>query len=383
MRHLSIFKKNPQTIFFGIVLATTSVGSHAQSNVTFYGLVDEYLGWMNTSAGKSLLSLNDGALARSRFGMRGAEDIGYGNKIDFQLESGFNATNGFFNDSSRLFDRQAWVGIENSSYGTFKIGRQIATAFAYATDYDYTAAGTYGSIVEIIGMPIRFDNDISYRSPRIANFQLELHYAMPGIAGGGIASQAIYQWEFDYANGAFRAGYTGLLAKPAPSGPIQTKIQYHNLHTWYDYGHGKIYLTFVRTNNSTSSSTTSNNAVGILSNVSIPNNYFSGTDPNAERFYNVYQVSADYRVSPALRVGALVGKIQDTKNGSNDAYGVNFGGYYSISKQTSFYAFVNYLKNKGTAGFRFSGSGAPVNFAGNDVNGKRLIGIQAGILHFF
>ncbi|MFM0455563.1 porin [Paraburkholderia nemoris] len=383
MRHLSNCKKNCQRMLLGAVLAMISAGSYAQSSVTFYGLIDEYLGWMNSSQGKGLLSMNDGALARSRFGMRGAEDIGYGSKINFQLESGFNSTSGSLNDSSRLFDRQAWVGIENSSYGTFKVGRQIAPAFAYATDYDYTAAGTYGSIVEIIGMPIRFDNDISYRSPRIANFQIELHYAMPGIAGGGIASQALYQWELDYTNGPFRAGYTGLLAKPAPNGPIQTKIQYHNLHTWYDYGAGKVYLTFVRTNNSTSSATTSNNAVGILSNVSVPNNFFSGTDPNAERFYNVYQISADYRISPALRIGALIGKIQDTKSGANDAYGANFGGYYSISKQTSFYAFANYLKNEGTAGFRFSGSGAPVNFTGNDVNGKRLIGVQAGILHLF
>ncbi|MBU9477690.1 porin [Burkholderia multivorans] len=371
-----------RSLVAGVTLAVVSMSAYAQSSITLYGILDEYVGYMHTSNGKSLTALNDGALTRSRWGMRGVEDIGGGNKIIFQLENGFNATNGALNDSSRLFDRQAWIGVD-TQVGTFKVGRQIATAFANGGAYDYTAAASYGSVVEVFGMPTRFDNDISYLSPRIANFQVELHYAMPGIPGGGLASQAIYQWALDYTNGPFRAGYTGLIAKPAPTGPIQTKIQYHNLHAWYDYGRGRVYFTYVRSNNSTGSEATSNNALGILSNVAVPNNFFAGTNPDAERFYNVYQVSADFRISPAFRVGALVGKIQDTKNGKNDAYGANIGGFYNISKRTLLYAFANYLKNEGTAGFRFSGSGAPVNFTGPDVNGKGLIGIQAGIQHLF
>ncbi|AMV48485.1 polymerase [Paraburkholderia caribensis] len=366
----------------GVTLTSLSLAAHAQSSVMFYGILDQYLGYMNTSNGKNLYSLNDGAFTRSRFGMKGSEDIGGGLHIIFNLESGFNSTNGSFNDGSRLFDRQAWVGV-SSKYGTFKMGRQYAPAFVNGTAYDYSAASGYGSIVEIMGVPTRFDSDISYLSPRIANFQVELHYAIPGIAGGGIASQAVLQWALDYTNGPFRAGYTGLIAKPSPTGPIQAKIQYHNLHASYDYGYGKMYALFARTNNSTSSATTSNNGANILSNVSIPNNFFPGTDPHAERFYDVYQLSVDYRISPFLRVGALVGKIQDTKNGANDAYGTNIGTMYSLSKNTMLYAFANWLKNEGTAGFRFSGSGAPVNFTGSDINGKRLIGVQAGIQHLF
>lgn len=42
------------------------------------------------------------------------------------------------------------------------------------------------------------------------------------------------------------------------------------------------------------------------------------------------------------------------------------------------------MKNQDNAGFRFSGSAAPsANLVGNDINGRSLTGLQAGILHRF
>ena len=109
-----------------------------------------------------------------------------------------------------------------------------------------------------------------------------------------------------------------------------------------------------------------------------------GADLNAARYYNLAQVSADYRLGPQLRVGALYGVLHDTSGGGASARGFNFGGYYDLSRRTQLYTFASQLKNDPRAGFRFSGSAGPsANLAGADVNGKKLTGLQIGILHKF
>ena len=151
----------------------------------------------------------------------------------------------------------------------------------------------------------------------------------------------------------------------------------------YDYGQGKIYYAFVRSNNVTGNSS-GNDATAILSNISNPNNFFPGTDANVNRFYNINQISVDYRVSTKLRVGALYGVIDDTSGGNTGASGGNVGVFYDLSSRTTLYSFANYMKNQANAGFRFSGSAGPsANLSGTDINGKGLTGLQAGILFRF
>jgi predicted porin len=105
---------------------------------------------------------------------------------------------------------------------------------------------------------------------------------------------------------------------------------------------------------------------------------------SANRFYNIAQLSADYRVSEVLKVGALYGVMHDTSGRDSGSRGGNVGAYYSLSKRTTLYGFANYMKNDPNAGFRFLGSAGPsANLAGVDINGKSLIGLQAGILHRF
>jgi predicted porin len=352
------------------------------SNVTIYGTVDQYLGYIHSSTGKSVIGTNDGAILRSRIGVRGSEDLGSGYAATFNLENGFGANTGAQGDSTRLFDRQAWVGIKAPS-GEYRVGRQNSIPFFIGGAIDYTERTTYGSIINTFGVPSRFDNDLSYKSPRFANFQVDVHYAMPETAGEGLGRRGIYQLGLDYTNAPFRAGYAGLIAKPNANAVYSDNVVYHNVYFNYDYGPGKIYLAYVRSNNSTSS-TNGNNAGTILNNVSNPNNFFAGTDANVKRFYNIYQLSADYRVTPQLRVGALYGVIVDTSGNKAGASGGNVGAYYDLSKRTTLYSFLNYMKNQTNGGFRFSGSAGPTaNLAGSDINGKSLVGVQMGILHRF
>jgi predicted porin len=365
-------------------LAVCSATVQADTNVTIYGNLDQYLGYIksNGTGGHSITGLNDGSILRSRLGLRGIEELGGSYQAKFNLETGFNTDSGTFADPSRVFDRQAWVGM-NTAAGEFRAGRQNTEIFFIGGAIDYTERSTFGSIINTFGVPSRYDNDLSFKSPRIANLQAAVHYALTEVPGESINQRSIIQLALDYTNGPYRAGYAGLAAKPAPDGPFQNKVQYHNLYADYDYGKGKVYLAYVRSNNVTGNAA-GNNATGILSNVSIPDNYFPGTSPDIRRFYNIYQISADYRISPKLRVGALWGTMIDRPNTDSGARGGNVGAYYELSKQTTLYGFANHMKNERNAGFRFSGSAGPsANLTGSDINGRTLFGLQAGILHRF
>ena len=364
-------------------MAAWQAAAQAQSNVAIYGNFDEYLGYIRSSSGAHVAGLNDGAVLRSRLGFRGTEDVGGGYKVKFTLEQGINADTGTGADSTRLFDRQAWVGIEAPS-GEYRIGRQNTEIFLIGGAIDYTERTTFGSLFNTFGIPSRYDNDLSYRSPRLAGAQLVLHYALPENAGATRGNSPVYQLALDYRNGPYRAGYAGLQASPnSVTATVHDKVVYHNVYADYQYGGGTIYLAAARSNNSTSSASGLNAGV-ILNNVSNPNNFFAGTDRNAARYYNFYQVSADYRVSSQLRIGALYGIIKDTSGGEAGARGANAGAYYELSKRTTLYGFASVMQNQANAGFRFSGSAGPsANLAGADINGKHLTGLQAGILHKF
>ena len=362
----------------GAAIALAFGCAHAQSSVTLYGTVDQYINDLRSSSGAHVTSLEDGSTLRSRFGFRGEEDLGGGLKAKFNLETGLFADTGTLADASRGIDRQSWVGFA-TPVGEFRAGRQN-TALFYRGDYiDYTSR-TLGSVVNAFGAPARYDNDLSYISPRWAGVLFEAHYAL-GETKVSAGNQAIYQAAVDYLHGPFRVGYAGLVGRAPAGATVNQDAEYHNLYANYDYGRGKIYAAYIRSNNSAAAGGI-NNAGTILSNVG---GLVSGTNPEATRFYRIAQVSADYNVNSALRVGALYGRITDTSGSGRDASGYSFGAYYSLSKRTTLVATYHVLDNGTNAGFRPSGSG-PVraNFTDpNDVNGRTLRGVVLGVVHRF
>jgi predicted porin len=373
--------------FAGIVTACSGAAmaqtAPAAPTVTIYGNFDEYIAYIRSDTGAHVTGLNDGAILRSRLGFRGSERLAPGYEVKFNLELGHNADTGTAADSNRLFDRQAWVGI-NTPLGEFRAGRQNTEIFLIGGAIDYTERTTFGSLINTFGVPSRYDNDISWKSPRVAGVQAVLHYALPENGGATSGKHALLQAALDFQYGPWRIGYAGLQATPNDATTtVHEKIRYHNAYVNYKYLKGTLYAAFVRSNNSTASAN-GRNAAPILSNVGNPSNDFAGTDINAGRYYNIWQLSADYRITPRLKVGILAGKIHDTSGGEGGARGGNIGAYYELSKRTTLYSFASYMKNQVNAGFRFSGSAAPsANLAGNDINGRALTGFQAGILHRF
>ena len=366
-------------------LATCTLAAHAQSDVTLYGTIDQYIGYIHSSSGAHVLGVNDGTIHRSRIGVRGSEDLGDGYRTTYDFETGLVVNTGAQADSSRLFDRQAWIGLV-TPVGEFRAGRQNAAIFEIGDAIDYTERTTFGSLVNTFGTPSRYDNDLMYQTKRYAGLQLTLHYALPenGSTTGTVVTKGnhpLYQLGLDYSSGRYRFGYAGLSEQPnSITATVHEAIVYHNIYANYHYSSGTLYFTMVRSNNSTSNAN-GNNATAILSDVGSPSNYVAGTDLNALRYYNIYQISADYRITLRLKIGALYGVMRDMSGGDAGVSGGNMGGYYDVTKRTHLYSYISYMKNQVNGGWRFSGSAAPTaNLAGADINGKGLLGLQAGIV---
>jgi predicted porin len=365
---------------FGVAgsLGMLACAAQAQGSVTLYGTVDQYLSRLSSSSGAHVTALEDGTTLRSRLGFRGEEDLGGGLKAKFALEMGLSADSGSPADTTRAFDRQSWVGLA-TNWGEFRFGRQN-TAIFYRGDYIDFSSRTLGSVVNAFGTPSRYDNDIAWISPRWAGVMLEAHYAL-GETTAGAGNQGVYQAAIDYLNGPFRVGYAGITGKAPSNATVKRDMRYDNLYANYDWGQGKVYAVYVRSNNNAASGVLANGG-SILGNVG---GVVAGTNAEATRFYRITQLSADWRVMPQLRIGALYGRIRDTSGNGKNATGWGLGAYYDLSKRTTLVALAHSLDNDPSAGFRPSGSAAVrTNFAAaNDVNGRRISGIALGIVHRF
>jgi len=345
------------------------------ANVQLYGDIDYYLSYMTSSSGSKLIALQDGAYLRTRLGVKGSKEIGNGYSATFNLEQGLNETNGAQADLSRLFDRQLWAGFATPA-GEFRFGRQN-TAIFYRGGYNDFTGRTLGSVINTFGTPSRYDSDIAWISPRWAGLLAELHYSIQGSQPQHSTNQAVYQAALDYEMGPFRVGYAGIAGKPPAGSVVDKTVIYNSFYGNFDYGMGKVYLLYVRSNNQSTTPATPATA-GTLNNGGNPLGttglLVTGTDVGANTYYNIYQVSADYKITPTVRVGALYGQIKDDSGGGKNADGWAFGAYWDVTKELMIYGLGNSLSNDPNAGFRPSGSaGLTKTFTlPADVNGQTI-----------
>jgi predicted porin len=338
-----------------LIAATMALGlagaAQAQSSLTLYGSVDQYFNHMSSSSGAGSTPCRTARTCAAAWACAGWKTWAAAWPPSSSSKWA-SATSGASADASRAFDRQSWAGMADSSLGEIRIGRQN-TAIFYRGDYiDYTSR-TLGSMVNNFGVPSRYDNDLAYISPRWAGLQLEGHFAQQqASASTGAGQHPIVQLAADYLNGPVRVGYAGLQAKAPQNAAINANVFYHNLYANYDYGKGKVYAVFVRSNN-IASNANGNNAGQVLGNVG---GAVSWSSTGVNRTFEVYQVSADYNVDAQWRVGALWGRISDKSGAGQNANGGSIGAYYALSKRTTLSALWETLRNDRNAGFRPSGS---------------------------
>ncbi|CAB3801419.1 hypothetical protein LMG28688_05350 [Paraburkholderia caffeinitolerans] len=193
-------------------LGLVALGAHAQSSVTLYGIVDTGLGYQSSSAalgsnsgGRSAVKMINGIWAGSRFGLKGSEDLGGGTKTIFQLEEGFNSANGAQSVSGLMFNRQAWVGLTDTRFGTLTAGRQYTSYYTLLSPYSPTTwlTGAYGAHpgdIDSLDTLYRVNNSLVYTSPSMYGLTVSGSYALGGTPGSTGAGQT-WSVAAQYLNG--------------------------------------------------------------------------------------------------------------------------------------------------------------------------------------
>ena len=360
-----------------LALAAAS-GAQAQAqgtgSVTIYGLLDAAVEHLSNTGptGGGLTRFPDlaGALAPSRLGFRGVEDLGGGLSAIFTLEEGIAVDSGNINQGGRAFGRQAFVGLKGG-WGELTAGRVYTMLGGSLADVDVLGPGQTGLGSLDPYLPnARSDNALSYRGT-FGGFSLGATYSLGrdvSSAGGPGATNcpgesltdkgACKQWSallrYDASNWGAAFGYdryhggTGAAAAfgPANSSLTDTRM---NIGAYAKLGALKIGGGVLTRNNQGVTTPTAT------------------TNPKSAITY----IAASYAITPAI---ALEGQLAryDLKDSGNDTNQAVARAVYTFSKRTAVYGQVGHVSNKGTAA-RSIASGGTV------VPGGGQTGLQAGI----
>jgi general bacterial porin, GBP family len=318
---------------------------HAQSSVTLYGLIDAGITYTSNQGGHSNVQETSGAVNGSRWGLRGAEDLGNGLKAIFTLESGFNITNGNSGQNGREFGRQAFVGVSSDQYGALTLGRQYDSVVDYLGPLALTGTGYGGTQAahpfdnDNLDNSFRISNSVKYQSVNYGGLKFSGLYGFSNDAGG-FANNRAYSAGLSYNYGPLNvaAGYLQLNNSGSTtntSGAVSSDATFTTgmQRTWglganYAFGPAVVGLVFTQTH--------LDNLTGISASASGTSNGLSLASSSAR--FNNYEANARYSLTPALTLsGAYTftdGKIAGASPKWNQ---VSVQAAYALSKRTDVY----------------------------------------------
>jgi predicted porin len=335
-------------------VALASAPAFAQSSVTLYGAVDDALTYVNNQKGHSNIYLRQGNLYASKFGLQGKEDLGGGTMAIFDLQNGFDLNTGALSSSGLMFNRQAYVGLQNNRIGTLTAGRQYTPYYLFVgpltgSSWLTGATGAHPGDIDGLDTTVRINNSLVYTSPSFGGLQASAMYALGGIAGSTGKGQT-FSGALRYSNGPVSLGLgylrmnnaqqTATGFDPASTGSFGTS----SLNTGYvsakaiqhvaaagDYTLGKLTLGVSYSN---------------VEYVPGARSLFSNT-----AVFNTYAALAVYRFTPAFDIGGGVAYTLASKaNGVDSA--ARYQQYslkeaYHLSKRTTLYALQAYQHANG------------------------------------
>jgi predicted porin len=352
------------------VLGAFAGAASAQTNITIYGIADVGIQRTDTNAPgvNPTWSLSSGIRNGSRLGFKGSEDLGGGLSAIFTLENGFNIDDGSMaqggptantRGTTRLFGRQAWVGLNSNTIGALKLGRQYTPMHIALDSIDPFGTGLAGNIENVFNAyGIRMDNAINYTTANYAGLSGTVAYGMGEQAGGGFAANRSIGASVGYNNGPINAVLAYHKAKPVAGATLATSpavdARTITLGGTYDFRVVKAHAAFA-SNRGTPGFSTANGISGTSG--------FGIVGPAAAA---TNLKSRDYMLGVTAPVGA--GKVMaswvrhDDRQATNtDADQYALGYAYDLSKRTNVYTSVARLNDK-----------SPTNIDSNTFN----VGIQ-------
>jgi len=371
-------------LFAAAVAALAAGGAYAQSSVTLYGVADAGIEYLNKAAtstggvapgtkGQNLWAVTSGNQSGSRWGLRGVEDLGGGLKGIFTLESGFNIDDGKSGQSSRLFGRAAFVGLQ-SQWGQLTLGRHTTPGYDFGLAFDPMAISSrygIGAQDPWLGAS-RADNSAKY----IGTF-------------GGLTVSGLYSFNNNNQEipGNFTNGREYSVSAIYAAGPFSVGAVYDQAN--------KSSATALNTNNlqrrAAVAGTYAFGPAKLYAGYRYARAYNGGTLPGvavANTISNLAWAGLGYQVTPAL---ALTGAAyyQNLRGGNaGNPWQFVATADYALSKRTDLYTSVSYALNSGKSTLGVNGFNDQLGSTASPSNegvqpGANQFGAVVGIRHKF
>jgi len=190
--------KKLQIIAVALAAAAATSGAFAQSSVNVYGRLNV------TAERQKVGDVSSSNLQNnsSRIGFKGTEDLGGGLKAGFQIEHGFNPTNG--SASSTFWGRQAEVNL-SGSFGMVRMGTFISEAYFATADYISMHNHDTGTSSDAFYVyPVADARKVSYRTPTMGGLVAELAVVESQATGLG---ERGFDLAVNYDQGPLHVGF--------------------------------------------------------------------------------------------------------------------------------------------------------------------------------
>ena len=324
--------------------ALISVGAHAQSSVTIFGILDVSAKSV-TNGDNTVRQLSTDGLNNSRLGFRSEEDLGGGLRAGAWLETAVNADTGTINASGKFWHRRSTVSLYGP-FGEVRVGRDLDASFWNLTVFDpfgtcgvgsgFNLATNLGSGAATL---LRADNAISYYLPaNLGGFYGQLEVA----AGEGVPGNAYKAGRLGYQQGPLNVALSYATTGTATSDDFKV------MNAGVSYNVGAVTAMALANSAQYGAKKQRNWELGLI----VP--------------LGLWEVKASYQRADASGAGT----------DANDAHQFAVGYVYNLSKRTALYGTYAQLTNAGNAAFAV---GTPPNA----VAGKSSKGYEFGIRHVF
>ncbi|MGU7781826.1 porin [Burkholderia sp. PU8-34] len=348
-------------------LMAAGVAAHAQSSVTLYGRLDAGIEYLNGMQNGARWRAESGDWGTSLWGLKGAEDIGAGNKVVFQLEGSFDTMSGAGPGGGSLWNRWATVGIANDTYGTLLLGRELAIANG-VWDFDPLGQSAWSSASLVRGRNWnKTSNNISYQSPKLYGFDFYGQYALSNATnwnGNGTTSQGrSVGAQVTYTTSLFQLRGLYDEARNPANGQLDDVFNYSREY----FAGANVFLGPFKLQAAYQTSH-ANGGPAVNGGITSTQQMWGGVT---------------WQATPAAALIAAVYHVNANHGGGN-ANIYTLGGSYNISKRTLFDIQVATVRNSKTANFGLNANGAGTDVStGNPHQGGSQTGVYAGIQHLF
>ncbi len=346
-------KKTTVCLVLSTVFAAPAL---AQNSVTLYGLIDEGVDYTNNVRGSHNYELQSGFVQGSRWGLKGAEELGGGLKAVFQLENGFNVNNGRLAQGGLLFGRQAYVGLASNRYGTLTVGRQYDSVVDFLAQT--TANGSWAGYMfshpfdnDNTDNTFRVNNTVKYLSPDWAGLQFGGTYSFSNSTS--FANNRQYSVGGQYANGGLLVAAAflqandpsttagGAINNGGDTNFVASRLRIFGGGVNYTFGPATAGLVYTNTFVADPTSNGYLNQTVMTETIAPITGPLAGAAVSSIRFQN-FEINGKYQLTPALFIGAQYVYTLES-------YNTTFGGVkptihsfglmadYAISKRTDIY----------------------------------------------